>query len=467
MKSRLLNCLLFLTAVVAAACGDDDPGPTGPPPDAVFHGATVSVSSANTVSAAVRVTARGYDSAFLRFWREGSSARTTPDYAFGSDTVVTASALGLLTNSRYSIEVNLVGGGFIEAVDTLSFDSGSRPGWIPDITPSGADPTPGFLTLSLPEGAVIINNDGRPVWWFHAPDPILNNFQPHPNGVYTLSNASDPLAGFRVLDERGETIGNLICVDRPTRFHEMRVLAGGDYWIMCDDPRIMDLTSVGGMDNVLVTWTVIQHHSASGQLLFEWNSFDHFSITDNALTNVAAANAINLTHGNALALDTDGNLIASFRELGEITKINVTTGEVMWRFGGLANQFTIQNDPKGSFERQHGLVLVGPGPEIQLLDNSDFAPSRLVRYRIDPVAMTATLTLEFIDGPLTHSPVGGATQAYTDGKGLVSFGRAGRVVETTASGARSWELTGIDGVYVFRAQRIPSLYGSELGDSVP
>jgi hypothetical protein len=57
--------------------------------------------------------------------------------------------------------------------------------------------------------------------------------------------------------------------------------------------------------------------------------------------------------------------------------------------------------------------------------------------------------------------VGGSTQVYEDGGGLVSFGREGRVVEVDASGNRNWELTGIEDLYVFRSQRIPSLHASE------
>jgi outer membrane protein assembly factor BamB len=299
-----------------------------------------------------------------------------------------------------------------------------------------------------------------------SPEQILNAFQPHPNGQYTLNNAVDTVAGFRVLDELGRNLGRLTCVNRPTRFHEVRILAGGDYWVMCNDTRVMDLTGLGGQSSVSTVWTVIQHVSAQGAVLFEWDSFEHFDIADNPLNNIANLTSVNVTHGNALAPSPDGNLIVSFRELGEITKIDTSTGDVIWRFGGLANEFTILNDSKGSFERQHGLVVLDNG-DIQFLDNGDVAPSRLVRYRIDDQAMTADLIMEFIDAPTTHTLVGGNTQAYANGGALVSFGRAGRVVETTGTGARAWELTGIDSIYVFRVQRIPSLYSAKLGEPVP
>jgi len=265
-----------------------------------------------------------------------------------------------------------------------------------------------------------------------------------------------------VLDELGNETGRMACVGRDeTRFHEIQVRADGSYWVMCEDRRIADLTSLGGLAEVELDWTVVQHVSSTGQLVWEWLSADHFDITDVDPALIPGAAAINVTHGNAIAIDTDGNLLVSWRELDEITKIEAETGAVLWRFGGGArNQFTFVNDSKGSFERQHGLRVVEPGV-IQLLDNSDVAPSRLVRYRIDEQAMTAETLFEFVDAPDTYTPVGGGTDVLPGGGALVSFGRAGRVVEVSAAGERTWELTGIDQLYVFRAQRIPSLYAAE------
>lgn len=465
MKSPRISILAPLVTLAVASCGGDD-NPTGPVPEPEFRSAEISPNPVNTISASVEVNAKDYDSAFLRFWFQGGTPQRTPDYDFDGDTLVTAAVLGMRFNTTYSVEVNLEVGGIAEAVDTLSFSTGGRPAWIPNAGTSGTGATDGFLTLSYPGGPVIIDNSGRVVWYVESTEPLLNNFQAHPAGFYTLSNVVDTVGGFRVLDELGQDAGRLTCVGRPTRFHELKVMAGGDYWIMCNDERVMDLTSLGGMPSVSTVWTVIQHVDESGTVLFEWDSFDHFDITDNPLSNVANATTINVTHGNSLTVADDGDLIVSFRELDEITRIDATTGDVIWRLGGLANEFTIQNDPKGRFDRQHGLVEL-PNGDIQFLDNADLAPSRLVRYRIDAQAMTATLVMEFIDAPLTHTLVGGATQAYENGNGLVSFGRAGRVVETTRNGWRTWELTGIDGLYVFRAQRIPSLYSSELGGPVP
>src|ERR1041385_1355685 len=99
---------------------------------------------------------------------------------------------------------------------------------------------------------------------------------------------------------------------------------------MCDESRTMDLTADGGVAQARVTGTNVQHVTAEGKLLFQWSPFDHFAITDVEPGERTGTN-VNWTHGNALDFDTDGNLIVSFRNLGEITKIDVASGAVIWR----------------------------------------------------------------------------------------------------------------------------------------
>jgi len=372
--------------------------------------------------------------------------------------------LGLDTATAYTFQVGLVRSGSADTlVDSLPFASGSLPAWIPAIGTIGTSGEAGYLALSLPDGVVMADNAGKVVWYLQTPNSVLHSFQAHPAGVYTLSgNTAAAETQFLVLNPLGEQIGTLQCVDRPTRFHEVLVSEGGDSWLLCDEDRTLDLSGEGGEPAAVVTGTVVQHLSPAGTLLWEWNSFDHFAITDLPAADRGGP-AVNFTHGNGLGFDTDGNLLLGFRSLSEVTKVDRSSGAVIWRLGGLRNEFTILNDPKGVFERQHGVRAAGTGG-VQLLDNGLAAPSRLVRYQLDTGAMTATMTWQFIDAPTTWTSVGGSTQYHPDGHATVSFGQAGRVIEVDGSGTPVWELTGLDGVYVFRAQRLGSLYTAGWGE---
>jgi hypothetical protein len=58
--------------------------------------------------------------------------------------------------------------------------------------------------------------------------------------------------------------------------------------------------------------------------------------------------------------------------------------------------------------------------------------------------------------------IGGSVQSLPEGRTLVSFGTAGRVEEYDSAGRVTWRIEGNPG-YVFRAQRIRSLYAPGVG----
>ncbi len=456
MRTRPLPGLLLLSLAGAlSACDSDDP--TAPETRAPrLIAAAADSNQWNTISAIMTVRAVHADSAHVRFWKGTAPAERTPAFPIGADSVAVFPVLGLDTASSYSLEVNLHGSDGVVAVDTLTFQTGSLPAWIPAFGVQGTDTTPGYFLLSFPNGPVISDNSGTVRWYRFTPGGILNSFQAQPNGRYTSLGVADS-SGHLVFDAAGDSVGKISCVGGyKTRFHDLLVTSAGDTYVMCDDVRVMDLSGDGGVAGAVVTGTVVQHLDPAGQLQFEWNVFDHFQITDLPLQDRTGP-AVNFTHGNGIALDLDGNLLLSFRSLNEVTKVDATTGSVLWRFGGLANQFTFVNDPKGAFQRQHGLRRGAPG-EIQFLDNGSAAPSRLVRYLLNQQTLVATLVMSYTDPLNLFATVGGSTQYYSNGHSTVSFGPVGRVLEVDPAGNLAWEITGVSGLYVFRAQRIQSLY---------
>ncbi len=411
--------------MVVTGCGDVQ-GPT-----ATLESVAVQPNPHNVISAVSVVTGAGFDSAFVRYWQEGGTVLESPPYAF-EDGVARVPVLGLFPSTTYLVETSLVlGDSIVAGVDTVEIQTDTLPDWIPAIGAFGTDTTPGFVLLSLPGGPLIVDNTGRVVWYKHVPDGTINNFQAHPNGRYTLLGVADTGGRqFTVLDELGNEERILGCAGYRTRAHEARMEADGSVWLLCNENRIMDLTAYGGFDSADV---------------------------------IPSSPNVNFTHGNALDFDADGNLLLCFRALAEVTKVDRTTGEVIWRFGGKRNEFTVLSDPDWAFMFQHGLRSAGAG-WIQLFDNRANAPSRFIRYLIDPEHRTAVLAVDFRDAPDSHSRTGGSTQYLSNGHTLISFGRAGRVVEVDETGSRAWELTGLDGIYAFRAQRVQSLYRPGAAD---
>lgn len=445
-------------AILALGCGDDpvDPGPPDPPPE--YDQAVLTPAAANVNSAAVVVEATGYDHVRLRLRTPGEPDETTPPYPF-VDGVAHASALGMLAERGYTIDVLVTVGAETDSAETLLHSTGSLPDWLPAVAATGDPAGEGFIGMAHPSGAFIVDNQGRVRWYVTSEDPVLNNFQAHPSGEYTMFGTEDLTRLYKALDERGDVVRTLGCVGLATRFHEIRVMPQGDYWALCDRDIPTDLSSRGGAVDGTVTWTVLQHVGTDGELLFEFDTSEHFSLDDIDPEAFVGADALNITHGNAIEVGADGNVLLSFRSLNEVTKVNVATGEVLWRLGGLANQFVI-DDPTRDFTRQHGVRLVEPDV-VQLLDNGTEAPSRLVRYLIDEQALTADRVLEYSHASNALTLVGGSTQVLAGNRALVSFGRAGRVAEVDETGAQTFEFTGLEGLYIFRAFRVPSLYASE------
>lgn len=233
------------------------------------------------------------------------------------------------------------------------------------------------------------------------------------------------------------------------------------------DIRLMDMTRFGGPSAAQIAGHQIFRQDASGRVEYFWNSWDHLSMDGwiEEPQSFKTMQNIDWAHPNALAVDHDGHYLVSWRHLAEITKIDSRTGAVIWRWGGLYNQFTMQDDPLGFFSGQHSIRVL-PNGNYLLFDNGlRHAPpqSRAVEYRLDPVARTARMVWEYRPSPIIYTAFTGSVERLANGNTLVGFMWVGRAQEVTASGQVVWDaLLTSRGVPLgaYRAHRIPSLYGA-------
>src|SRR5262249_14689975 len=147
-----------------------------------------------------------------------------------------------------------------------------------------------------------------------------------------------------------------------------------------------------------------------------------------------------LEHPSSLAIAPDGNYVVSFQGMDEVTKIDATTGAVVWRLGGRHNQFTIADDPMKGFLGQHDVQLLANGNVLMLDDHFRGAPgpARAVEYRLDTQAMVAQLVWQYRPANPVISPIMGSAQRLPGGGTLVGFGAAARVDEVQADGTVLW-----------------------------
>ncbi len=105
---------------------------------------------------------------------------------------------------------------------------------------------------------------------------------------------------------------------------------------------------------------------------------------------------------------------------------------------------------------------MGAGTFVILDNIGNASESRAERHLVNEMARTARLIHSYGSNPGVTTRIGGSVQPLAGGRTLVSFGTEGRVEEYDAQGRLTWSIQGNAG-YVFRAQRIRSLYAPGVG----
>ena len=210
--------------------------------------------------------------------------------------------------------------------------------------------------------------------------------------------------------------------------HDFLALPNGNYILFCYDmqPYPMDNIVAGGSPNAMVEGLVIQELDSNHNVIFQWESWDHFNVTDNTYLDLTS-DIIAFIHANAIDIDYDENLLISSRNIDEITKIDRTSGEIIWRWGGSQNEFEFVNDYP--FTHQHCIKSLGDNRYL-LFDNGNFSSqytgksnvSRAVEYELNLDEMTATKVWEFVHPDLLFSPSISSVQRLNNGNTLINFG---------------------------------------------
>jgi Arylsulfotransferase (ASST) len=453
---------ILAAALMGGACAVDDALSPGVRPEIVAS--NVTPDAGNVISVRLNARVHGADSVAVRYGVAGESLDSVTPAVVPADSIALVPVFGLEPETLYVFRAVVFGGHDVVEGQNHALSTGPLPADLPQYVAGGPDPSPGYVVFAAGFYGIVIDNRGRVVWYHRFPHGPGLNFQAQPTGRYVAqpppANEADP-AAFVEIDPLGATTRRLGCAGGLVpRFHDLIAEIDGSYWILCDDTRTMDLGAFGGQAEARVTGSVVQHIGPDGGLRFQWSAFDHFEITDLDPAQ-RTGSIVNWTHANALDLDGYGNLLVSFRSLNEITKIDVATGQVIWRMGGRANQFHFHGSAQPAFAGQHGLRMLEQD-QFFLLDNrGNPGGSAAELYAIDEPARLAFRLVSFEAKPPVTAQLGGTTQLLERGHLLVSYGSGGRVEEYDPSGKVAWSIDNPG--YVFRAQRIASLYHPGTG----
>lgn len=422
----------------------------------------------NSLSASIRATVSNAEKLYIKFSSDSVNYEYSPIFSITANEVEIP-LLGLKPNTTYSVNIIAISSTEDTArSEMVNFTSGDLPLEIPDLTIEifqnlGSEFVLFGLVSQIPNSkgyCVIINNNGDIVWYREFASPVVD-FQKQKNGNYTVFSSDDGSPPhFYEMDQLGRIIHEFEA--RPgftTDSHELRLIDGG-YCLFSLEFREMDLTEFGGYSNASVRGTGIELFRL-GKSPFYWSPFDHFLVTDATYDIPLNTQNVNPWHGNAIEIDTDGNLLISFRNCDEITKIDSYTGEVLWRLGGENNEFTFINDPLGGFSHQHGIRRLKNG-NILMFDNGNLhSPpvSRAVEYALNEQTKIAEMVWNYTHTPAIFGFALGFAHRISNGNTLINYGTAQKIIEVDMAGNKLMEITIQDTNYfAYRAFEINSIY---------
>jgi hypothetical protein len=360
---------------------------------------------------------------------------------------------------------------FILALILASFLDLPVPGFgqnltLPDSLPpfeimENNQPDDGYLFLfarpqrpKYPGWFLIMDHYGTPVFYRYSPHKS-GNFELQANGMISFQGSSGSNTMFYMMDSSFRVVDSVTMPDFPVDGHDFRILENGNYLMFALDIRNIDMSTVveGGDPAASLAGVVIREVDPDKNTVFEWNSWNHFEITDSYSD--LTASSIDLFHPNSLEIDEDGSILLISRTMDEITKISRQTGKIVYRLGGKQNQFSFA-DSTHRFSRPHDFRSLGNG-HYTLFDNGtnrDPAYSRAVEYKMDTAERTIELVWEYDADKKVFARSGGSTRRLPSGNTIVCYGgqmNHPSVTEVHPDGSKAFELRFFDNVSAGRA----------------
>jgi arylsulfotransferase ASST len=467
-------------AMLLAACGDDKT--TNPPPAVpTITNLAVTGNTNNVLSAILTFNATDVDSARVVYWSGSSANQQTPfakDVSTGRLLV-----LGLRPGTQYNFAVEAVNSGAQHTSDTVTFTTDTLPAFLASSSLAGTTPAAGgYVLTTMFDGsssyAVAFDSAGRMAWYKAFPGGIpIEEVKQQTNGnitaVVTASHGGELVNGQAV------SIAPDGSIVRTYTAPDSSYLDGHEFWELTDaqggyagalflayTARHLDLSAHGGPADSLMTGHQLIRQDAGGTQSVVFDAWDHFAISDNVEPTPAQ---LDFDHPNSIAIAPDGNYVVSWRNLDVITKIDASTGALLWTlaspFATIPSDFTITGDPLNGFSAQHSVRSLDNG-NLLIFDNGtrhSTPRSRAVEYQLDENAHTATKVFEFTHTPPYYTAFTGSVQRLASGNTFIgwTFGNPLAATEVSSSGTTVWEGTLISPSpqIPYRFTKITSLYG--------
>jgi hypothetical protein len=365
--------------------------------------------------------------------------------------------------------------GFVPAFEVEGASAGERPWRLFDVIPF-----PGFETSSL----FMVNTEGETRWHLGWASEKLPRGRI--DGAKLLEDGTVLFAfenRFLVLDELGHEV--VAITDEELGIlgmhHEAMQLPNGNYMVLSWSFQDVDYPGAPG---TYTAGDVIAEFTADGDLVWQWDTFDHLDPL--YVTEPIGAweiphpetleAAYDWTHGNGLDYDEASDTVfVSLRHLDWVVAIEHSTGDVLWRLGP-GGDFTLTAGEW--FYHQHSPQFQ-PDGSLLIYDNGIDDPvqwptalARAVRYDVDLVGFEVAQVWED-DAEDFMSPFAGDADLIPENgnyhvldstiQGANGWWGRLRELDPDASPQTQWSLRTADGTFVYRATANDRL----VGESAP
>ena len=330
---------------------------------------------------------------------------------------------------------------------------GTQPGTYLFMTPGGDSGT----------GVGIFKDDGQLVWWQPAIAPRLWNLTVvHFQGQALLAEWAGrsidhdhhEAGAIYLYNEHYQRVGMVTMggsySSNGVDIHEFNITPQGDA-LLASSPRVQ--TTVDGhpknvYDYIIQKVSLVRDSTGihTGRVLFQWNALKHVPVSQSRLP-PPPHRAFDYFHGNAIAQDTDGNLVISARNTWGLYKINIKTGAIMWQLGAkgdpkLPQPWCYQHDIRPLGNNRYSLFDDG-GSGPNCLPGETGHASRALIIQVDPARHPAGVSLV---RAYTHTPpllagICGSVQLLDNGDALVGWGSVPEATEYARNGSTLMDLS--------------------------
>jgi hypothetical protein len=315
-------------------------------------------------------------------------------------------------------------------------------------------------------GALILDNNGIPIWFRPLGSPNLMNtdfrvqnfkgkqvltfwqgtLATPPTYTNAPAGSSEPGSCYYILDNTYKIIKTVRAKKGFTSdVHEFLLTPQNRALLLSTKAVPMDLTPYGGPQNGYVQDFAIQEIDLeTNKLLFFWSALQNVPLTDSyepASSASSTGNIWDAYHFNSLGLTDDENdILVSGRNTWTIYRIHKPTKSIVWRLGGKQSNFCIESDAQ--FSWQHDARLL-PNDVISLFDDNccesstippDTPPAHGLLLQLDLDTKQATLKRAYYHDPNLQVASQGNMQSLKNGNKFIGWGQSQYYAEYAKGG---------------------------------